>query len=85
MLRVLLSQRYATAEQSKLHGITADGGTCMLYFGTLHETQNHQALHLWIDRVDEPNDTLLASFQRRECVPVELHNILLILNFQPLS
>ena len=63
---VFLSQRDTAAEQPKLHGVAANRGTRVFDFGTLNQSQHHQALHLRIDRVNEVDDALLAAFQGRE-------------------
>ena len=60
---VLLPQRDATAEQPEFHRITTDRRTRVLNFGALHEPQHHQALDLWVRRVDGPDNTFLAAFQ----------------------
>jgi hypothetical protein len=76
VLCVFLPQRDSAAKQPKLHGISTYRRTCVLNFSAFDEPEHHQALHLWIDRVDKLDDALLASFQRRERFAVDSHNFL---------
>jgi hypothetical protein len=70
---LLLTERNAGAEQPEFHRVAAKGRTREFDFGALHQPKRHQALNLWISRVDGRDDGLLAASKRRESFAIIIH------------
>ena len=58
---LLLAERNARPEETKLHRVTTQSRAGEFDFGTLNQPQYHQALNLWIRWVNRRYDAFLAT------------------------
>ena len=79
---MLLSQRNAVAEEPEFNRVSTDCRTRMLDLGSFNETEDHEALNLWVRRVNSLDDAFLAAFKGCERVTVDCHKAIISLIFR---